>query len=329
MASLSRWRLYWARWREGRQGRGAGFSAVTSGDLRQGSILPIKSIPTARSKTARATPHGVAIISQTCDILLDKVTTVVVAAIQPLQEQTAKEARLGARPRYVHLPALGDLHFADLDHIATIEKNKLVGTRATDGVPRDDFAEERRFAWSVGRRFSRFAVPDELVPWFEPLRRLASGAKVGSALSSVFDLVEQLRVQATSWTSFPCDLTLHVIVKDTELGEFEDEEPSDPIRNYFSVARSPAEIASKLLPTGGPRPTGADRDFLWNKFADSLAKACVPGAKFVRENPGWVGARSVDALISVDHEFTLAQMKQSETLDLAHLSAPFRRGIKT
>ncbi|MEN2742906.1 hypothetical protein ABCS02_34475 [Microbacterium sp. X-17] len=265
------------------------------------------------------------IISQTCDVVQRKTTAVVVATVRRLDEPTSRGAREGARPRFVHLPALGPDLFADLDHVATIQKTALVQYEFSDGL--SDELEQRKFAQLVGRRFSRHAFPDEISPWLTPLQGIVARSVLRGedALASAMEEIEELRVEATTWSSLPTDLTLHIVVRAGELPPPSEElpEPSDQIRTWLATARSYKEIARKLFPEYGHRPSGDDRQVLWDAFGDALARTCKPSNSDKRNIPGCETAvSSIDAMISSDDEFTLAMLRRSERLDLAHLSVP-------
>jgi hypothetical protein len=270
-----------------------------------------------------ATPSGAAIITQTCDIVLSKTDTLIVAAIAKLDPQEAAEAIAGARPRFVHLSKL-DGQFADLDHLATFQKSDLIGIATWDGLPPGDLQAERKFALAVGRRFSRYAFPDEIVPWTEDLRRLMLRAsrRVNSPLHPIASLIREFRLQAVSWTDFPTDITLHVIVIPGELPDVGDDPPdaSQEVKAFLSVERSASEIAERLAPRSGPRPEGDDRQVLWNAFGDAVASMCFRTTP--SEPPARGAVRSIEGIVSSSSEFTMAQWEASERLDLAHLSEP-------
>ncbi|WP_369961276.1 hypothetical protein [Leifsonia sp. EB34] len=254
-----------------------------------------------------------------------KTTAVLVATVRRLDEATSRGAREGARPRFVHLPGIGPDFFADLDHVATIQKTALVQYEFSDGL--SDELGQRKFAQLVGRRFSRHAFPDEISPWLTPLQSVVAKSVLRGeeSLAAAMEEIEELRVEASSWVSFPMDLTLHVVVHAGELPAPSDElpEPSDGIRSWLATTRSYKEIARKLFPEYGSRPTGDDRQVLWDAFGDALARTCKPSNADKRNIPGCENAvASIEAMISSDDEFTLAMLRRSERLDLAHLSVP-------
>ena len=64
----------------------------------------------------------------------------------------------------------------------------------------------------IGRRFSRFAFPDEIVPWFKPLESVIDSKhnKEASAEGRMFQLVDELRVEPSSPFPTPPRKEAHV-----------------------------------------------------------------------------------------------------------------------
>jgi len=116
------------------------------------------------------TPNGVALVSQSCDVVLPHRLNVQVAPIIELVDDDARAARDGKRSQYAHLPQLGENSFADLDHMSTVAKSALSGKHVGQGAVGDD--EARRFAAAIARRFGRFAFPDDVSDAMKALRDL-------------------------------------------------------------------------------------------------------------------------------------------------------------
>lgn len=137
---------------------------LAHGDLPTTKIS-LEHAPVGEFRTLYEKPsHGVAVLTQTCDIVpragRDR-PFVAVAPLVPLDGDEASEALRGRRPRYAPMPsyANGDL-FVDLDRISTIETGVLLLHERSQGLTDDD--ERLRFSACVARKFSRFAFPDEL-----------------------------------------------------------------------------------------------------------------------------------------------------------------------
>lgn len=140
--------------------------------LQQGSVLH-RSVENAHAFAALGNDSSeAAVVSQTCDVVLPKRPTALLAPVVELHGEELRIARRRDNPRFVHLPRRGAAFFADLGHIHAIHKTALVGSEVTDGIDLTDDAEIRTLALAIGRWFSRFAFPDEVVPWLRPLLKV-------------------------------------------------------------------------------------------------------------------------------------------------------------
>lgn len=268
------------------------------------------------------------LISQTCDVVLPDRLTVQLARRVQLSETAATEARAGRRPRYVHLPAVGEGAFADLEIVCTVAKVLLVGLQRVPGVATDD--QTRRFSGAVARRYGRFPFPDEVTPWLRPLETIVSSRSghPASPEGQALKQVAEFRVEATNgWRTPPYDLTLLVIVEPWTLPTFPDDElPNRPAdltgwlhRGAGARNRSAAEVADRLATATRPD----DRYWLWTALGDAWAARCTPKSSdpvSVRQAVSNVVAEVVPA-----DEFPLTRYRRSEQLDLDHLSPPAPR----
>jgi len=308
--------------------------------MSQGDVLNVADLPVVQPDgviQAYPTPDGAVLLSQTCDVVLPARRTVVVAPVVRLEGDSLKQARKGLRPRYVAVPDRDDDVFADLDVIATLEKNALVGM--VTGDPRSEEASERRFGRGVARRFGRFAFPDEVVPWLTPLADVVTskyGKDSGEALA--LEAVVELRVESESgWAVPPYDLTLVVVVKAGTLPELEEEQqftPPPSLQQWLrkgdgALRRTSGEIANRLF----ARQRGADgaltaspheRYHLWLALADAWAGKCAPRGAASTSQPVLeaVAGGVVTPDIVSDDEYPLSRYRRSERLDVEHLSPP-------
>jgi hypothetical protein len=256
------------------------------------------------------------IVSQTCDVVLPKIPTIALAPVVVLEGELAAQAVGRDRPRYV--PLGNGIDFADLAYIHACEKPLLVGAEVEEGIPQDDLAI-RDFALSIGRWFSRFPIPDDLIPWFNPLLGIIREKyrKDNSPLGKVMREVVELRIEAENWSVRPVDVTLHVIVKAGELPlATSDDSEFNMVQPY--VARKPTEIADLIV-----RESSSNRkSMLWNEFAAALAVTCHP--RGIAAQDSYVLRAVEDGEISpqiwADDEFPLSRIRKSERLDLDYLS---------
>jgi len=281
------------------------------------------------------TPDGVVIISQTCDVVQPNKAFLQVAPIVRLPPQLVKQASKGAMPSYVAVPEAGFDAFADLEHIATVSKAHVALLVPQRGVA--DVAALRVFGMRVGRRFSRFAFPDEVVPWLEPLKGsvISKAGKTSSPLGRVLDeWVESLRLECTpSWDAGPpYQLTLLVLVKPSLLPVFdEDAKPEPPAvleqwlwDAHGNVKQRPAAIADRLLQLTA---TG-DREqrlWLWEGFAQALVAECRPKPTAPAAVFNAVVGGEIDVEVTTIQDITYERVLRSEEIDVDHLSHPLPR----
>jgi len=281
------------------------------------------------------TPHGVVIVSQTCDVTLANRPNVLVAAVAELSGSDASSARDGIRPRYVHIPLLGDSAFADLEYIAPISKSHALGLPHTPGIDQENDNEVRRFGLAVARRFGRFPLPDDVVPWISPLRDIVEDKyrRANSGLALALRDIVELRVEAASWQNVPIEIDLHVIVKAGIMPELLDSDsvavPSDLeswLRRGRRLKQSPGAIANRLYRSelgNGDAPSPVERYHLWLALAQSFADKCQPKGANANNRDVQDAVAGVNPQISSEDEFTLAQIRRSEVLDVDHLSGPY------
>ncbi|NED04372.1 hypothetical protein G3I55_22190 [Streptomyces sp. SID6648] len=281
------------------------------------------------------TPRGVTIISQTCDIVQPNKRYVQVAPLVTLPKDQVKRAAKGARPAYVAVPEAGADIFADLDHIATVSKEHVALLSPQRGVTDSDSL--RIFGMRVGRRFSRFAFPDSVTPWLEPLKNTVI-SKAGNTQSDLGRVLEEwvvsLRLECDpSWDEQPpYQLTLLVIVKSDLLPQFDEidlpELPAaletwlyDEERN---VKQRPAAVAQRLVRAadGGDR---VERYWLWEAFAESMAAECRPKSTVSDDVRVAVAEGQFSWEVATVEDVTYERILRSEEIDLDHLSPPLPR----
>jgi len=295
-------------------------------NVRQGDLLAAASISIAERE--EPTPNGVVVISQTCDIVqTDGRPNLVVAKAVELGESDARDALKGRRPRFVHIPGAPGELFADLEYIASMEKTSAVNLPHTRCIDDDAFEHQRKVAIAIGRRFSRLALPEEVIPWFDGLKKQVSDKanNPDSPLGRVLDVVREIRVQAKHWRPPGIDLKIYIIVAAGELPMVGDEPfpaPDLTLATWLDAGRGPAELAEALFPTDGNRPSGAHRDHLWRALAVSFAGLIKPPARFNTDESVQQAIAGVVVEVVGEDEFTFLLHRRSDEIDLAHLSGP-------
>ncbi|MGA7088924.1 MAG: hypothetical protein WB116_11745 [Candidatus Dormiibacterota bacterium] len=232
------------------------------------------------------------------------------------------------------MTSLGRQAFADLDVIGTLDKAGLLTRCVKDGIDHTDDRQVRKFGTLVGRRFSRFPFPDEIVPWLSPLADVIDSKASREASGESFaikDIVE-FRIESVSgWQAPPYNLRLVVIVKGdripAETGEDCPAELESWLRNQGErVRQTPGDIANRLFghltPLQQPPPTPVEAYYLWDALVEAWAWRCKPKAKYASqpEVMDAVAGREIQGQIVSDREFSLARYRRSEQLDVDYLS---------
>ncbi len=311
-------------WRQGDVIRPAKF--VHLADLSRPGT-PISAAAAERGRTGAmaivaAEPDGLVVISQTCDIVAKSpidAPYVSAGVLVRLDGDRAAAARAGERPRYVHIPQLGLEWFVDLDQIVSVEKAALVGVSPERGL--EGSHEESRFGAAVGRKFSRFAFPDDL---HESLRSLQERFKSrhtrpNSAEGDALRQVTQIRVSTDGdWSSDSLNVHLVFLVPPGTLPPVEADddfaEPTFELQQWLDAkARAAADIAERLRAS----TTLGDRTVLWSRLADAWAGMAA--------TPCGVVTRVTAEVLGAD-EYSVARYWSSERLDLDYLSGPSSPG---
>lgn len=265
------------------------------------------------------TTHGAVIISQSCDASLPGREQVQIAPVVQLEdEDDLREALSGKRTQYLALPRMGREFFADLDGITTVMKTALLLSDRVRGVETDQ--EIREFAFSLARRFGRFAYPDEVVDCLRPLTEAlrSKARKENSPLGKALADVHSFRVECDDWSTEPYALTLIVILEPaavtSDLDSIEDcPEELTRLGNKGSGERISAYAA--YLSNSGRNQT--ERYFGWQLLAEAWAQRCEETAT-ARSLTAIVS--SVTAQLTSTDEFPMSQYLSTESLDLDYLS---------
>ncbi|WP_068396846.1 hypothetical protein [Kribbia dieselivorans] len=292
--------------------------------LQQGSVLH-RSVENAHAFAALGNDSSeAAVVSQTCDVVLPKRPTALLAPVVELHGEELRIARRRDNPRFVHLPRRGAAFFADLGHIHAIHKTALVGSEVTDGIDLTDDAEIRTLALAIGRWFSRFAFPDEVVPWLRPLLKVIREKynKSQSPVGQVLQDVVEIRVEAQSWAELPLDLVLHVIVRAGAVPTMDDSELGQVPPAAFDAAGEvvgPTDLAALLTKASDP----ASKAALWPLLAESMARLCRPSTRDPADPSVESAVSGIVGEFWADDEFPLSRYRKSELLDVDYLSAGY------
>jgi len=116
---------------------------------------------------------GLVVLTQTCDLVRTSMDRpfVEVCPLVELPDHEVQLVRLGRRPRFASLPALGNEKWvADLDRVMTVEKGLLASLtdRRRSGVTSE--ADIQTFTEALGRKRTRAALPDDFTAAVGPMR---------------------------------------------------------------------------------------------------------------------------------------------------------------
>ena len=133
---------------------------------------------------------------------------------------------------------------------------------------------------------------------------------------TLFGHVDEIRVQAHGgWDAPPYELTVSFVVQPGVLPAFADDEPLESPAGlaHWLSGRDSAEIAGRLLLS----TDDAEQRLLWAALGRAWLGTCEHGASAAEACVSSVAAEVVGS-----DEYTLEQYRQSERLDLDHLSDP-------
>lgn len=314
---------------------GENVSCVSS--LRQGDILDLSWIPEIvdGELKLRSISAGAVIISQTCDIVQvseSKKNIVVAPIIDSPDKQLLANARRGRSPLKLFLEGCGsggsdavaDLQFAVSVPKEFVEGLKLLGRRSLS----DHSQEARNLSMAIARAFSRFAFPDAVqLSLSKFLKKTRDKAGTGGPLGRALEWVDALRVSANQWGEPGRILKIYVIAP-AEFLIFPDD--VDPNWNWQSacvslgvgsdfVESSLNEVSEKLAnycekAAGAPQSVDLTTLLrLWELWTEKLREELLDPStdKEVTE---------FEVELLSDEEFTYADWKRTESLDLEDLS---------
>lgn len=298
-------------------------------NLRQGDVVGLLELrlPSGGDEwEAVATLAGVAILSQTCDVVQQSKTRCLVApVVNDPTDGAFSGARKGQKPLHLYLEsgiAEPIRCIVDMERAVSIPKSMLAGVPLKARyVEQVSGREARTVASRVGRAFSRFPFPDEVYPAFGKLRREAQG-KTGSAgnFGQVLDLVEDLRVSADQWTSEHRNLTLYVVIAEERLISPDDIDPNWQWDVTRVIGLHSGEIESNLtldrvceLILANLNGDQSSLAHLWEMLGNTIqSKLLAPNLD--KE------VLSFEVLVVSDTEMTYRQFQRTESLDLEVLS---------
>ncbi|OBF96449.1 hypothetical protein A5790_05315 [Mycobacterium sp. 852002-51152_SCH6134967] len=292
-------------------------------NVRQGHVF------TLRTEEDGSDPERFVVISQTCDIVLSKRPTVILARVVELAGSERANAATETNPRLVPLPCLDDKHFADLCFVESRQKIDLLDLPYAPGIDLGNEQVKRDFSLSITRWFGRFPFPDEVVPWLRPLEQVVREKyRKQSALGELLrQVVVEIRVEELAqWDHAPYKIDIHTIVRAEALPTLPDDiaDVSDfvqQLRESDDSVKAPAALAELYSAMDDVHI----RHHVLHALAESLAALCTPANIDTQPEAVTTAVATIEWHLWGDDEFPLARIRKSEPLDLEYLSEPDQR----
>ncbi len=173
----------------------------------------------AESDAAESEVLGLAIVTQTCDIVRPCASRpfVEVCPLVEVDEGRLREIERGKRPSYAYISGLRDRRLVvDLDRVMTVEKSVVTAWTRVEGCRTDDDA--RRLSLALARKRARFAYPDDFVAFASPLtKRMSSKHHKHSEEGRALRSLREIRVKAApSWEADEVELSFWFIRNEDE-----------------------------------------------------------------------------------------------------------------
>jgi len=168
----------------------------------------------AESENAEASAFGLAVISQTCDIVrqCDGRPFLEVCPLVEVEQNVLNEIERGRRPGYAYIPGIADHGLvADLERIMTVEKSVVAQWDRERGCLNDQ--DSRRLALALARKRARMAFPDDFSSMVAPLtRRLSVKHGKESDEGRALRALREIRIRAApSWDADEIELVFWFI----------------------------------------------------------------------------------------------------------------------
>lgn len=194
------------------------WTLTTQGDILRLEALKYWAIGSEAPERVE-TPYGVALVSQTCDLVhVSPNDRVLVAPVKECVENEWSSVRKGRRPLLVVVSQTERL-VLDLERIVSLPRSVL---ETSEVIRRTcdlgGLTESMRLGARIGRAFSRFAFPDEVHTALAPLQQKVS-ERYGkdTYFAEVLRMVDEFRVSCVDWSSPTRGLSVYAIIPSSSL----------------------------------------------------------------------------------------------------------------
>ena len=179
----------------------------------------------AEEKDAEGSVIGLAILSQTCDIVrkCNGRPYVEVCPLVEVDEDQLHEIERCRHPNYAYIPGIAEHHLvADLDRVMTVEKPVVAKWDRTVGCLDDSHA--RRLSLALARKRARMAFPNDFDSFVAPLRkRMSSKHDRESDEGRALKALREIRIRAgPSWDADHVEL-MFWFIRDENQPRFEEQ----------------------------------------------------------------------------------------------------------
>lgn len=266
------------------------------------------------------TPHGVALLSQTCDLVQDR-ERVIIAPVSESSPQEMSQVVKGMKPLLVAVGSAPN-HVVNLERMVSVPR-ALLGHAVVlhQSVQERSGEEADRLSARIGRGLYRFAFPNEVHDALRKMKnKIVNGYSKATSFARVLHVIDEFRISCADWEAQGRDLVITAVVPDDYLPPA-DARPNgwkwgtstvSGLKNGEMPATMNLERLSELILENVATANDAALVELWELWIASLSDAVVPDPT--------TEVASISMEILSDAEYTYKQHKASETLDFSVLS---------
>lgn len=266
---------------------------------------------------------GVALMSQTCDLVRDRPDhRVLVAPVRRLSDASERSAvKRGQKPLLVLVGSNLDL-VAEMDRMVSVPRSRLEGARVIDRTCATQSGEQAALlAARIARAISRFAFPDLV---HEALRRLQKKVLQAYGKTTFFahtlSLIDEFRVGSVSWEDPAADLTLYAIVGAEALPDAASAPPGwlwqqstvDGLKPSEHPDHLKLERVSELIVLNIAARNDAALVRLWHKWQELLQADCL--------DSNASGLATVELVVVSGDDLRYSEFVTTQPLDFSTLS---------
>lgn len=266
------------------------------------------------------TPHGVALLSQTCDLVQDR-ERVIVAPVSEASPAEMSQVMKGAKPLLLAVGSAPN-HVVNLERMVSVPRTLLGDAVVVHHSVQERSGEEAdRLSARIGRGLYRFAFPNAVHDALRKMKnKIVNGYSKDTSFAQVLHLIDEFRIACADWEAPGRHLTITAVVPDDYLPHA-DARPNgwkwgtstvSNLKNGEMPTTTNLERISQLILQNVDSENDAALVELWELWITNLSDAVAPHPT--------VEVTSLTMEVLSDAEYTYKQHKASETLDFSVLS---------